>query len=325
MESNIGIRLSEASVAIVGAGAVGMSYAYALLNQGLCGSIRLIDIDTRRAEAEANDLAHGIVFSAAQPDIRACGYDEAAKCSIMAIAAGFPQKQGEDRLSLSDANGKVIADVVGRAEEAGFRGIYLVATNPVDVMTMRVIIESRREKRSGSVIGTGTALDSARLRYMLGEYFGVSSKSVHAFVMGEHGEGSFIPWTQAYIATKRVTDIVEDNPALYGFEYLASLDERVRAAAADIIAAKSATCYGVGMAMAAITRAVLRDERSIMPVSTLMEGEYGQRGVCLGVPAVIDASGVRERVKLALNSYEHGELDRAARKLLGYVGAGGRY
>jgi len=308
------------SVAVIGCGSVGTSYAYALLNQGICSSLCLIDIDRGKAGGEAADIAHGLAFSASAADIFAGDYSDISDYALLAICAGYPQNEGEDRLSLTARNDRIVSDIVRKAGDAGFRGIYLVATNPVDIMTFRTLeLSGRMNSAPQSVIGTGTTLDSARLCYMLGEYFDVSPKSVNAFVMGEHGDSSFIPWTQAYIGTKKIMDIVDDSYGHYTYDDLVVIEEKVKAAADEIIAAKNVTCFGVGMAMARITRAIFRDEHTVLTVSSLMEGEYGQRNVCVGSPCIIGRGGAEEKLRINLNSYELEQFDASCALLRGHT------
>ncbi|MCI8623256.1 MAG: L-lactate dehydrogenase [Provencibacterium sp.] len=294
-------------VVLIGAGMVGMSYAYALLNQSACDELALIDLDQKRAEGEAMDLNHGLAFSGSHMKIYAGGYQDCADADIIAVCAGVAQKPGESRLNLLQRNAEVFRSILRPVMESGFQGIFLIATNPVDIMTR--VACSFSGLSPSRVLGTGTALDTARLRYLLGEYFSVDPRNMHAYVMGEHGDSEFVPWSQALLATKPVLRILEESGGLYTREALERIGEQVRGAAQKIIAAKRATYYGIGMAMARITRAIFGNESSILTVSAMLRGEYGQQGVYAGIPCVVGREGVQRVLPLAL---EKEELERFA-------------
>ncbi len=297
------------SVAIIGAGNVGMSCAYALLNRHICDELHIIDIDARKAAGEAADLSHGLAFASSRMSIVASDYRRAAHCDIAVICAGVSQKPGESRIDLLSRNAAVFENVTRSLENVGFGGIYLVATNPVDIMTRLTLDMSGAEP--SRVIGSGTTLDSARLRYLLGDYFGIDARNVHAYVMGEHGDSEFVPLSQALIATKPVLDVVDDSNGRFTHEALLDIADRVKNAARDIIAAKGSTCYGIGMALARIIAAIFGDEHSVLTVSSRQNGAYGQNAVFVGSPAVICRSGVRELLRLSLNDYELSQFARS--------------
>ncbi len=196
-------------VVLVGTGMVGMSYAYALLNQNACDELVLIDLNRERAQGEAMDLNHGLAFSSSHMKITAGDYPDCENADIVVICAGVAQKPGESRLDLLQRNAKVFRSIVGPVTESGFNGIFLVATNPVDIMTRITCALSGFNPRR--VLGSGTALDTARLRYLLGEYFAVDPRNMHAYVMGEHGDSEFVPWSQAMLATKPILDVCRDS------------------------------------------------------------------------------------------------------------------
>lgn len=290
-------------VVLIGAGMVGMSFAYSLVNQGgICNELVLIDVNTVRAKGEAMDLNHGLAFAKSNMKIYAGDYSDCKDADIIVIAAGVAQKEGESRIDLLQRNAEVFRTVVTSAVKAGFDGIFLVATNPVDIMT-RVTCELSRFGAS-RVIGTGTTLDTARLRYLLGDYFTVDPKNIHAYVIGEHGDSEFVPFSQVMLATKPVLKILEDQHNSYCIGEMQSIEEQVRTAADKIIKAKSATYYGIGMALTRIVKAILGDENSVLTVSAKLCGEYGARDVFIGVPAIIGRNGVKEIVELDLNGEE---------------------
>ena len=226
-------------VVLIGTGMVGMSYAYALLNQNACDELVLIDLDKERARGEAMDLNHGLAFSGSHMKIRAGEYSDCANADIVVICAGVAQKPGESRLDLLNRNTEVFRSIIGPVTESGFNGIFLVATNPVDIMTRITCSLSGFNPRR--VIGTGTALDTARLRYLLGEYFSVDPRNMHAYVIGEHGDSEFVPWSQAMLATRPILEICEASGGSCCQEDLDKISEEVRTAAQQIIKAKRAT------------------------------------------------------------------------------------
>ena len=304
-------------VVLIGTGMVGMSFAYALVNQGgACNELVLIDVNKVRAQGEAMDLNHGLAFAKTNMKIYAGEYKDCRDADIVVIAAGVAQKDGETRLDLLQRNVEVFRSIVGPVVRSGFDGIFLVATNPVDIMT-RVTYELSRFGAS-RVIGTGTSLDTARLRYLLGDYFTVDPKNIHAYVIGEHGDSEFVPFSQVMFATKPVAAILEDERNSYCIEDMERIEEQVRTAAYKIIEAKRATYYGIGMAIARIVNAILGDENSVLTVSAKMCGEYGQRDVFIGVPCIIGRNGVKDIVELTLTEDEKKKFDSSADVLKSY-------
>lgn len=297
-------------VVVIGCGFVGMSYAYAMVNQGACDELVLIDVDKKRAEGEAMDLNHGLAFASSNMKIKAGEYSDCFDADIVVIAAGVGQKPGESRISLLERNAKIFESIVGETMRAGFDGIFLVATNPVDIMTNIVMKLSGFPKNK--VIGTGTTLDTARLRFVLGHYFGIDPRNVHAYVIGEHGDSEFVPWSQALITTKPISTVCEQHSERFNFEEVKNIGDGVKDAAYRIIEAKKATYYGIGMALVRITKAILGDERSVLTVSSYLNGEYGINGVCIGVPCVVGRNGVTERIILSLSDEELKKLRDSA-------------
>lgn len=300
-------------VVLIGTGMVGMSYAYALLNQNACDELVLIDLDKERARGEAMDLNHGLAFSGSHMKIRDGEYSDCANADIVVICAGVAQKPGESRLDLLNRNTEVFRSIIGPVTESGFNGIFLVATNPVDIMTRITCALSGFNPRR--VIGTGTALDTARLRYLLGEYFSVDPRNMHAYVIGEHGDSEFVPWSQAMLATRPILEICEASGGNCCQEDLDKISEEVRTAAQQIIKAKRATYYGIGMAMVRITKAIFGNESSVLTVSTMLRGEYGQHGVFAGVPCIVGRNGVRRVLPLNLSPEESEKFNRSCETL----------
>ncbi len=294
--------MKSKKVVLVGTGMVGMSFAYAALNQNVCDELVLIDIDKLRATGEAMDLNHGLAFSHTSMKIYAGEYGDCKDADIVVICAGVNQKSGETRLELLSRNADVFRTIVSPVVKSGFEGIFLVATNPVDIMT-RITFELSGFE-SSRVIGTGTTLDTARLRYLLGKYFHLDPRNVHAYVVGEHGDSEFTPWSQALLATKPVLHVLRDNPESFRFEDLESISVEVRNAAQKIIEAKRATYYGIGMAITRIVRAILSDEHSVLTVSARLMGEYGVTNVYMGNPCIIGRKGIDRQIELSLDDRE---------------------
>ncbi|MBR4362835.1 MAG: L-lactate dehydrogenase [Ruminococcus sp.] len=290
-------------VVLIGTGMVGMSFAYALVNQGgICNELVLVDVNKDKAMGEAMDLNHGLAFAKSNMKIYAGDYHDCKDADIIVIAAGVAQKEGETRLDLLQRNTEVFRSIITPVVKSGFDGIFLVATNPVDIMT-RVTYELSRFGAS-RVIGTGTSLDTARLRYLLGDYFTVDPKNIHAYVIGEHGDSEFVPLSQVMLATKQVSEILADDRNDYNTEDMERIEEQVRTAAYKIIEAKRATYYGIGMAITRIVKAILGDENSVLTVSAKLRGEYDSKGVFIGVPCIIGRNGVKEVLELSLTEEE---------------------
>ena len=277
-------------VVIIGTGFVGMSCAYALLNQNACDELVLIDINTEKAKGEVMDLNHSLAFSPAEMKIYSGKYSDCRDADIIVIAAGVNQKEGETRIDLLKRNKTVFQSIIQPVINSGFDGIFLIATNPVDIMTYITKELSGFDKTK--VIGTGTSLDTARLRYLLGHFLDISPKNIHAYVMGEHGDSEMIPWSQATAGTKPILSICKDIHALE------KIADDVKYAANEIIKAKNATYYGIGMALVRIIKAILNNENSIITVSAYLDGEFGFQNLYVGVPSVINKNGVREIVEI---------------------------
>lgn len=293
-------------IALVGTGAVGMSFAYAAVCTGVCDELALIDINRQKANGEAMDLNHGLAFAKSNMRIYAAGYEACADADIVVFAAGAAQKPDESRRALLHRNILILRSSVAAVLDAGFTGIFLVATNPVDILTRYACQITQLDAKK--VIGSGTTLDTARLRYLLGEYFSVDPKNVHAYVIGEHGDSELVPWSQAYIGTKPILEIVKAYPTRFSTADLEKIAHEVKNAAYEIIAAKGATCYGIGLSLARIVKAVFSGENSILTVSARWNGAYGQQDIYAGVPCIIGRNGVREILTLPLSETEKEQL-----------------
>ena len=305
-------KTDQRKIVLVGTGMVGMSYAFALLNQNLCDELVLVDINKKRAQGEAMDLNHGVAFSDGNMEIYAGEYEDCRDADLVVLTAGLPQKEGQSRLSLLKENKKIFEEILRQVLASGFRGIFLVATNPVDIMAR--IVQEISGFLPSRVIGTGTALDTARLRYLLGEKFSIDPRNMHAYVMGEHGDSEFVPWSQAMMSTKPIFDLCSETEGCH-FQELLEVEEEVRMAAYKIIEAKRATYYGIGMAMARITKAIFGNEYSVLTVSALLQGEYGEENVFIGVPCVVNREGIVRIVELNLGAEEKQRLHMSCETL----------
>lgn len=302
--------MKKGKIVLVGTGFVGMSMAYSMLNRGGIEELILIDIDKEKTIGEEMDLSHGLPFAPQKMVIKAGDYEDCKDAEIVVITAGVAQKPGQTRLELAEVNTKIVKTITQNIMKSGFNGIIIVASNPVDLMTYVVYKVSGLPKNK--VIGSGTVLDTARLRYMLADYLQVSSKNVHAYIMGEHGDSSFVPWEHCYVGCKKIMSIMKDNN--HPIEDLEKIHKNVVNAAYEIIEKKRATYYGIGMSLNRLVRAILDNENSVLTVSTYLEnGKYGQNDVYIGVPAIINENGVRELLELDLSKEEQEKLDNSCK------------
>lgn len=295
-------------VVLVGTGFVGMSFAYSMINQGGVEEFILVDVNQEKAEGEAMDLSHGIPFAPDKTEIWAGSYADCAQADIVVITAGVNQKPGETRLALVERNAKIMRDVVSNIMKSGFDGILLVASNPVDVLTYIAWHESGLARHR--VIGTGTTLDTARLRHEISKYLNVDPRNVHGYIVGEHGDTETPLWSQTTVGVKPLLDIIKDNPQ-YKFEDLEQIYVNVRDAAYHIIERKKATYYGIGMCTTRIVKAILNDENCILPISAYLNGQYGIRDIFTGIPAIINRNGVREIFDLKITKQEREQLQHS--------------
>lgn len=304
-------------VAVVGTGHVGATFAYALLLSGLAAEIVLIDQNRERAEGEAMDLSHAVSF-AHQTRIRAGGYEDAAGAVVTMISAGVNQQPGETRLDLLKRNAAVFAEVVPQVVRHNPDGLILVATNPVDVMTWATL------KYSGlapeRVIGSGTILDTSRFRYLLSRHFGVDVRSVHAWIIGEHGDSEVPVWSLANIAGMRLAHYCAAHGLSYEEAAMNNLFAETRDAAYHIIKRKGATYYAVAAGLMRIVEAILRDQNTVLSVSSLIDDYCGIGGVCLSLPTVVNRGGVERVLRLELDEREVAALRHSAGVLKATIG-----
>lgn len=286
----------------MGCGNVGATLAFHLVTEHICDDLILIDRNKRKASAEALDLQHSLGYSGNKINITAGSYKDCGDLDLIVLAVAAPYAAGMTRLDMADNAIKIVKDIIPQIMKEHFNGIFLVITNPVDVITYWV------QKISGlpdeRVIGTGTSLDSARLRQFLAQAMEVDARSVEAFCMGEHGDSQFIPWSLINVGAKRFTEILKDNPDRLKDIELDNVNSYISQIAYEIVNAKGATTYGIAAVAGQIIKAILQDENKVFPISAMLHGEYGDEDVYIGVPAVLTAHGVKELVEYHLTKEE---------------------
>ncbi len=294
-------------VVLIGCGNVGMSYAYALLNQKThVRELILIDLDEKRIEGEAMDLNHCLAFAPSKIDIRVGDYSDCKEADMVVIAAGANQAPGETRMDLINKNSKIFKTIVKNVMDNGFDGVFLVATNPLDVMTYLTWKYSGLP--SNRVLGSGTSLDTSRLKYLLGAKLDINPKNIHAYVIGEHGDSEFVPWSNAEVGLQNIRCFLKD-------EELEEIYLNVKNAAYEIINRKGATYYGIGMCLVRITNAILGNENSIITVSAYDE----VNDIYMGIPSVVNKDGVKQRIYVYLTDEETRKLQHSVDVIKGAI------
>ena len=306
------VEVNPRKVAIIGAGFVGSATAFALSQSSMFSEMVLIDADHDKAEGEAMDISHGTPFT--KPiKIYAGDYDDISDAAICVVTAGAGQKPGETRLDLVHKNVGIFKSIIPEIAKRDFGGILLIVANPVDILTYTALkLSGLPENR---VIGSGTVLDSARLKTELGEHLGIDSRSVHAFIIGEHGDSEIAAFSSANVSGIPVNDFCEMRGHFNHEASEKAIADRVKNAAYEIIKRKHATYYGVAVAVKRICEVIIRDEKSILPVSSLMHGEYDIEGVCLSMPAIVGADGLESKVPISLDDDEINALKESAKTL----------
>lgn len=304
--------INNRKVAIIGCGFVGAASGFALMESGLFSEMVLLDANKDKAEGEAYDIAHGIPFGRPMK-IYAGDYDDIADAAIIIVTAGANQKPDETRLDLVHKNVEIFKSIIPEIAKRNYQGILLIVANPVDILTYTA------QKLSGfpenRVIGSGTVLDTARLKYALGEHLGVDSRSVHAFIVGEHGDSEIAAFSSANISGIPLDDFCEMRGHYDHSGSTAKIAENVKNSAYEIISKKGATYYGIAMSVKKICEAIIRDEKSILPISTMMHGEFGIEDVVLSMPAIIGRDGYETKVPIVLDQDEVTRLHESANTL----------
>lgn len=302
-------KVNLRKIAIIGCGFVGSASAFALMQSKMFSEIVLIDADKDKAEGEAMDISHGIPF-VGNMKIYSGDYDDIVDASIIVITAGAGQKPGETRLDLVHKNVGIFKSIVPEIAKRNCRGILLVVANPVDILTYTALKLSGFEENR--VIGSGTVLDTARLKYQLGEHLSVDSQSVHAYIIGEHGDSEIAVWSSANVSGIALDDFCEMRGHYNHDKSQENIAEKVKNSAYEIIAKKRATYYGVAMAVKRICEAIIRDEKSILPISSMMHGEFGIDDVVLSMPSIVGANGLETKVPISLSDEEKVNLKKSA-------------
>lgn len=298
-------------VVLVGTGFVGMSFAYSMLIAGDIDEFVLIDINKEKAIGEAMDLQHGMAYAKRKIKIKAGDYDECKDADIVVITAGATQKPDETRLDLTIIDTKIVKNVTEQIMASGFNGILVVACNPVDIMTY--VAQKVSKLPTSRVIGTGTLLDTARLRFILSETLDISTSNIHAYIMGEHGDSSFVPWDHAYVGSKKLYAILEKKNL--SRDILDKIYIDVQQAGYEIVNRKKSTYYGIGLTLNRLVHALLNDEQVILTVSAYQNGEYGYKGIYNGVPALIGKHGVEDLLELELNEEDFQKFNESCSTL----------
>lgn len=304
--------LNNRKAAVIGCGFVGSSIAFTLMQRSVFSELVLIDVDKKKAEGEALDISHGLPYSAPM-EIYAGDYGDISDAGLIIITAGANQKEGETRLDLIDKNLKIFEGIIPEITKRDFKGILMIVTNPVDILTNAAIKISGYPAQR--VIGSGTVLDTARLKYLLSRRLDVDSRSVHAVIIGEHGDSELAVWSGANVSgidlehfyeLRGIADYKKDMQRIYS---------EVRDSAYRIIERKGATYYGIAMAVAKISESITRDEHSILPVSALLTGQYGINGLCLSIPTIVGSRGAEKVLEIPLSGTEQRELTGSAEAL----------
>lgn len=295
--------------AIIGCGFVGAATAFTLMQSKLFSELVLLDANHDKAVGEAEDIGHGIPF-AGEMDIYAGNYDDIADCSMVIITAGANQKPNETRLDLVQKNVAIYKDILSEITRRNYEGILLVVSNPVDILTYVT------QKLSGlpehRVIGSGTVLDTARLKYALSQQLDVDSRNIHSFIIGEHGDSEIVAWSSTNISGVPLDQFLEMRGHMHPDMDKQEIAEKVKNSAYDIIAKKDATYYGIAMSVRRICECMIRDEKSILPISTSMHGDFGIEDVCLSMPTILSAEGMENHIPIKLNETERENLKQSA-------------
>jgi L-lactate dehydrogenase len=302
----------ERKVVIIGAGAVGATYAYALMRTGLANEIVLTDIDQERLNGEVMDLSHGLPFIP-PTEVRAGDYKDCENADLIVVTAGAKQKSGQSRLQLVEKNTEIIKDICKNINQYTQDSVLVMVTNPVDVLTYVAVKELNWQ--IGSVMGSGTVLDTSRFKYILSDHCSIDARNTHAYIFGEHGDSEFAPWSLAHIAGIPINEYCSQcNKCDFKNERKKIVDQ-VRDSAYHVIDYKGATYYAIGLSLVRISEAILRDEKSVLTVSSLMDGKYGLKDVCLSVPCIVSGSGIEKVIEGSIEPDEQQALENSANKL----------
>ena len=312
------MSINPRKAAIVGCGFVGASIAFRFLQQGLFSHLVLLDANQEKAEGEAMDLSDGLPYGSAM-EITAGSYDDIADCALVVITAGANQKPGESRLDLIGRNIAILRSIIGEITAREFGGILLIVSNPVDVLTYAAWKMSGYPRER--VIGSGTVLDTGRLKQLLGEELRVDSRNIHAFIIGEHGDSELAVWSEANVSGLALEDFCRIRGQALRPGDMDRLYREVRDSAYEIIRRKGVTCYGIAMAVGRIASCIVKDEHAVLPISVALDGQYGLNGVALSLPSLVGRGGLEEILEIPLSPEEQHALDVSARQMLEAIAA----
>lgn len=311
----MGIRNTK--VAIVGTGLVGSSTAFSLVTQGVCDEVLMIDINKERALGEAMDLNHSIEYLNRNTKVRASSYEECGDVDIVVITAGAPPKEGQTRLDTLELSAKIVESIVDPIMKSGFKGYFIIVSNPADIIAYHVYKLSGLPK--SHVLSTGTSIDTARLKNFIGELVDVDPRCVQGYSMGEHGDSQMVPWSHITVGGKKFTKVLEDNKDRFKEVDLDKLVQDTAQAGWEVYKRKGTTYYAIASATVGIIKAIINDENRIIPVSTLLDGEYGVSDVFAGVPAILNSEGVKEIVEIHMKDSEKEKFENSINVIKEYI------
>lgn len=312
MKGVLDMKKTSRKVVIVGTGFVGTSIAYAMINQGVANELVLIDVNQEKAEGEALDLLDGMAWGEKNVSVWSGTYEECKDANLVILTAGVNQKPGQTRLDLVKTNAAITRQIVKEVMASGFDGIFVVASNPVDILTYLTWQESGLP--ASRVVGTGTTLDTTRFRKEIALKLAVDPRSVHGYILGEHGDSEVAAWSHTTVGGKPIMEYVEKDHRLEKND-LTVLADKVKNAAYEIIDRKKATYYGIGMSTTRIVKAILNNEQAVLPVSAYLNGEYGEEDIFTGVPSIVDENGVREIIDLSITPQEKAMFHQSVSEL----------
>ena len=311
------MKIKKSKVAVVGCGLVGSSTAFSLVTQGVCDEILMIDLNEERALGEVLDLRDTIKYLDRNVKVRTAAYSDCTDVDIIVITAGAPPQKGQTRLDTLEVSVNIVKTIVEPVMASGFDGIFIVVSNPVDIIAQYVYELSGLPKNQ--VIGTGSSLDTSRLQNFIAELVNVDPRSIYAYSMGEHGDSQMVPWSTVTVAGKSFQDIIHDNKELVGDVDLDELVKKTTQEGWEIYNRKGTTYYGIATACVGIIKAILYDENRIIPVSTLLEGEYGEEGVFAGVPTILNRTGSADILEIHMTEEELERFHQSVEVLRGYA------
>ena len=311
------MTIKNTKVAIVGTGLVGSSTAFSLVTQGVCDEVLMTDINKERAIGEAMDLNHSIEYLNRNVKVKAADYSEYGDVDVVVITAGAPPKPGQTRLDTLGMTADIVKSIVTPIMESGFKGFFIIVSNPADIIAYYVYKLSGLPK--SHVLSTGTSIDTARLKNFIGELVDVDPRSVQGYSMGEHGDSQMVPWSHITVGGKSFLKVLADNKDRFPNVDLKELVKDTAEAGWEVYKRKGTTYYAIATATVGIIKAILNNENRIIPVSTLLEGEYGVNGVFAGVPAILNSNGVKEVVEIHLNEEEENNFKNSINVIKEYV------